>query len=147
VVEGGAPEHAPTLVSGLIDVVSRAQLAAGGLAIELQVGRIEQELPRELVRPVATAAEEALANVRKHAHAERAIVACEVIGDCARVTVRDDGVGFEPAHAELGSGLRFSILKRLLMCGGSARVQSRPGEGAVVTLEVRLKPTTTPAAG
>jgi signal transduction histidine kinase len=72
--------------------------------------------------------------VRKHAKARSVIVSCEATEGEARITVRDDGVGFDPATAAQGVGLLDSIADRVTEQGGRARLHSAPGRGVVVTL-------------
>ena len=92
------------------------------------------------------AVRELLFNVVKHARAKRATVSlatCQV--DRVRVIVSDDGVGFVPddlrlkANAASGFGL-FSLRERLALLGGQLQIDSRPGAGTRITLEV-LAPT------
>jgi signal transduction histidine kinase len=55
------------------------------------------------------------------------------------LTVQDDGVGFDPAAAEV-RGRRLgltSMEERARALGGTLRIDSRPGEGTRVRLEVR----------
>lgn len=52
-----------------------------------------------------------------------------------RVTVRDDGAGFDPDQVNPSRlGLRRSIAERIADCGGHALVRSAPGQGTVVSL-------------
>jgi two-component system, NarL family, nitrate/nitrite sensor histidine kinase NarX len=80
--------------------------------------------------------QEALSNVRKHARAGQ--VQVEVWRQpCWRFEVRDDGQGFDPAalppQADVHVGLRI-MRERAGQLGGQLQVQSRPGQGTVVTL-------------
>jgi signal transduction histidine kinase len=87
---------------------------------------------------------ELLANVVKHARARHVKVSLWGEGDRLQVAVEDDGVGFEAG--DIGSrwqearsyGL-FSIRERLAPFGGSLTVESKPGEGAQVTVSVPLE--------
>jgi signal transduction histidine kinase len=78
---------------------------------------------------------EALTNVVKHAHATRVTVEIVRAGACARVVVRDDGIG--GASMSEGSGL-YGLNDRLEALGGSLRVASEPGGGTTVTGEIPL---------
>jgi len=86
--------------------------------------------------------QEALTNVRKHAgaHSVRIAFASEV--GCVRVSVQDDGQGFDPGlHSDPFSehvGLRV-MRERAKEVGGSLRVDSSPGGGTCVTVEVPVK--------
>ena len=86
-------------------------------------------------------AQEALANVRRHAHAHRSTVTVDYRGaDVVVLTVADDGRGFEPAAAAEGAtGGGFGldgVRARALEIGGAATIESRPGAGTRVRVEV-----------
>lgn len=79
--------------------------------------------------------QEAVTNVRKHARASRLVVRLESHEDGVMVTVRDDGVGFDPAAAN-GSprghlGLT-AMRERAEMAQGWLKIVTAPGEGATV---------------
>jgi len=84
---------------------------------------------------------ELLFNAVKHAHADH--ITLELALDDAdglRITVSDQGIGFEPAHlddrlqaGQVGWGL-FSIRERLTLLGGRFEIDSAPGHGTRVQL-------------
>jgi len=82
--------------------------------------------------------QEAVSNVRKHAHATRVEVELARDPDYA-FTVRDDGRGFDPARGQEDAaahvGLRI-MRERAARIGGTVAVQSRPGHGTEVVLHV-----------
>ena len=80
---------------------------------------------------------ELLNNVVKHSNAQNAHVMIDMENDHFRLTVTDDGVGFDPQllgapSTEGGFGL-YSIRERLLALDGSLRIESTPRTGTVVT--------------
>ncbi len=84
------------------------------------------------------AAQEALSNVARHARATRVEAALETRDDCAILTVRDDGVGFDvagllrgPASVASGIGLR-SIREQAAALGGRSEIQSGPAGTTLV---------------
>jgi len=86
-------------------------------------------------------AQEALTNVARHAQAGRATVTLEMTVDTARLVVADDGVGFDPATLEKADqrpswGLQLMV-ERAEAMGGTCRVESSPGEGTQVFVEVK----------
>lgn len=92
-------------------------------------------------------AQEALANVRKHARASRVDLALTVDPAESRLVVTDDGVGFDPTADRTGSrgyGLP-GMTTRLALAGGSLGVDSAPAEGTRLT--VRLPRHAAPAEG
>lgn len=90
-------------------------------SVELQVLRIVQE---------------ALTNVRRHAHAGRAEVKFEARDGALVVTVHDDGQGFDPEDvAPRGGWPQFglrSMRERAEAAGGELHVESAPGQGTTV---------------
>jgi signal transduction histidine kinase len=82
---------------------------------------------------------ELLTNVIKHSQAQNVRVQIISEGNCLKITVEDDGVGFNPdadntkQKAAEGFGL-FSIQERMTDLGGSFDIQSHPGKGCRMTL-------------
>jgi signal transduction histidine kinase len=79
---------------------------------------------------------EALTNVAKYARASSASVELSVEDDRLRVRVRDDGVG--GADPTTGTGLR-GLRDRVDALDGDIEVESPPGGGTTVTVEVPLR--------
>jgi signal transduction histidine kinase/phage shock protein PspC (stress-responsive transcriptional regulator) len=87
------------------------------------------------VTALAKSAREAMVNAAKHAGVARVDVYAEIAGSTATVYVRDRGRGFDPESvADDRMGIRTSIVGRMERHGGTARVQSTPGEGTEITL-------------
>lgn len=92
----------------------------------------------EALRALVGAAGEAITNAAKHSGGELVSVFAEVEGSNVDVYVNDQGVGFDPdAIPADRRGIAESIVGRLERQGGSATVQSEPGEGTEVHLAVR----------
>ena len=90
--------------------------------------------PIEAASCVYRVAQEALNNVAKHAQAKHVSVLLSGRRDL-RLTIRDDGIGFDPIAVRGAGGLGLvSMEERARMAGGTLRVQSRPGHGAGVHL-------------
>ncbi|MHB1415034.1 MAG: sensor histidine kinase [Chloroflexota bacterium] len=81
--------------------------------------------------------QEALANARKHGGARSAKVTFVRQGNLAHVVVQDDGEGFDPGAVEGGFGLRF-MHERAAEIGGAVAVDSAPGRGTRIVVEVPL---------
>ncbi|MGI9641569.1 MAG: sensor histidine kinase, partial [Acidimicrobiia bacterium] len=84
--------------------------------------------------------QEALANVAKHADASRIEVVVQGGSDRVSMTVRDDGVGFDPAAAQGGTLGLATMTERVDEIGGRLDVVSAPGEGTVVVYEWEADP-------
>jgi signal transduction histidine kinase len=110
------------------------QFAARGLAVDVSVelpsgrpaaaGRDSLELETAIYRIV----QEALTNAIKHGGARRAVVEVMERDEAIRVTVRDDGSGFDPAAKTPGFGLP-GMRERAELLDGTLAVHSVPGEG------------------
>ncbi|MFQ5882892.1 MAG: GAF domain-containing protein [Candidatus Methylomirabilales bacterium] len=107
-----------------------------GIAVELKIAderatRLSPHAEVQLIRII----QEALANVWKHAQARHAWVIFDTEGAGARVTVQDDGRGFDPGEAtRLGRasfGLQ-SMQERAESVGGTLKVESQRGKGTQV---------------
>jgi len=105
----------------------------------VQAARVMPAAEAQLLRII----QEALANVRKHAESRSATVRLELAGDGAaarmRVSVRDDGRGFDAGHRP--SGLHFgleSMRERAAAVGGTLAIESAPGRGTCVVVELPL---------
>jgi PAS domain S-box-containing protein len=89
------------------------------------------------------AVRELLINVAKHAKAENVTVSVSRLDDHIKVSVADDGVGFDTNKLESvhpnpsGFGL-FSIRERLSYIGGKLHIDSKPGKGAQFTITAPL---------
>ncbi|MHB0868608.1 MAG: GAF domain-containing sensor histidine kinase [Chloroflexota bacterium] len=101
------------------------------------------DLPASTEIQLVRVIQEALTNVRKHAHASNAWVELEWSDGVGRVTVGDDGRGFDPTHAENqvnGSYGIAAMRERMAKVGGHLAVESQPGRGATVVATIPLEP-------
>lgn len=119
-----------------------------GLAVEMRVegDRDKLALKGDALRTLLRVAQEALANVRKHAQARKTSVVLVSDGEVLELQIEDDGVGFaveqvmELAPKEGRYGL-LGMRERAEFAGGLLRVQSEPGRGTRVELRLpRVRP-------
>lgn len=101
--------------------------------LELEKRRMEPTLEAQL-QPIIY---EALINVRKHSGARSARVIFAPSESRVRVTIEDDGCGFDPdgLSGSRGFGLR-SMQGRAHSLGGDLEVDSVPGKGTLVSIEI-----------
>jgi signal transduction histidine kinase len=124
------------LEAGLRDLL--APLQARGIEATLVV-ETSLDLAVAAERLVFVAAREAIRNVAAHADACSTRVEVTVTGGCVTLVVVDDGQGFEPhtAPGPQDGHLGLSLLSDLAVrAGGALDVDSRPGSGTRVALEV-----------
>jgi two-component system NarL family sensor kinase len=94
-------------------------------------------LPLRTESEVFRIAQEALANVRKHAHAHSVQIVLRKRGATVTLLVKDDGRGFSPQAARRGDGQGLiGMRERAKLLGGRLEVHSAPGEGTRVVARV-----------
>ncbi len=94
-------------------------------------------LPPDQLEQVLRVTQEALLNASRHAQAENITVYLEQHEDEVKVTVEDDGQGFNPEAPPRDGGNHFglSIMRaRATRIGGELKIISAPGDGTRVTL-------------
>nr|BFE57518.1 hypothetical protein GCM10020063_020440 [Dactylosporangium thailandense] len=126
--------HPALLVQGGIGPILRTLARRSAVPVELDL-RVEQRLPEPVEIAVYYVVSEALTNIAKHAQASHACVAVAANQRCARVTVRDDGVG--AADLKAGTGL-VGLRDRVEALGGHLNVASPPGKGTTLQAEIPL---------
>lgn len=110
------------------------------------------DLHPEIQLALLRTAQEALANVARHASATRAAVTLSYMGDVVTLDVRDDGVGFiVPEAGGAGSTAPESfgltaMRQRVARVAGSLVIESEPGAGTAVSARVPAI-TATPPGG
>ncbi len=102
----------------------------------------ETQLPIGAQEAIFRVVQEALANVARHARAERVYVHLRRKAQDARQTlqveVSDDGQGFDMSNVRIGMGLS-NMRARIVELGGSFEVQSASEKGTIVTFNLPLQ--------
>ncbi len=115
-----------------------------GVTVDFKDDGRPKPLAKDMRAMLFRAVRELLVNVVKHARAGRVRVSVAREGSTIRVTVADDGVGFDVSaiHPPTGQMERFglfSIRERLDYLGGRLQIESQPGRGTRVTLTAPLE--------
>lgn len=117
------------------------------LAVRLQVGpsvRIdcraggEQAVPEQIGWHLLRIAEEAVTNAIKHSGGGKITVRLHTSGASARLSIRDDGQGFEPGELRASGYGLIGMRERVEEMGGVLEVISSRGQGAEVNVVVPL---------
>ncbi len=106
--------------------------------------RVHVQAPAEAILPLRVEAElvriaqEALANVRQHAHATAVEITLRATEREAVLAIADDGEGFDARRQADGRHGIVGMRERAKLLGGRLRVASQPGRGTKVTARVPL---------
>ena len=130
-------EGEQTLARFLESIVELNRQLSPDCAFGLSVGEgFPADLRGHVAVEVARVVQEALANVRRHSGAGRAVVRLSVEGGEARVEVEDDGRGLAPGTSA-GMGLT-GMRERAASLGGELEAESAGGSGTRVSLRLPL---------
>ncbi len=104
------------------------------LPVEIRVGLLSDDLPDDHKTCIYRVVQEALRNAARHAKAKKVDVCLEQTDETLRLTIQDDGKGFLPEKAR-GLGL-LGMQERITHLNGSFHIDSRPGCGTVIHIEL-----------
>lgn len=115
----------------------------GGVALDFQSVLGGREVPSDVAIVCYRIAQEAMTNVLRHAQAKQVVARLEVEAKMLRFTLHDDGVAFAVERALTGRGAQLSLgltsmQERAVLSGGRVEIESVPGRGTMVTLELPL---------
>ncbi len=139
----GALENS-RLPEALADEVARWSVTTG-VAGEVKTTGDARTLHPEVEVTLLRVAQEAMANVAKHARASRAAVTLSYMEDVVTLDVRDDGAGFaawghaEQSPADGGFGL-IAMRQRVARLAGQLEIESEPGSGTAVSASLPAIP-------
>jgi two-component system, NarL family, sensor kinase len=119
--------------------LGRAFTSETGIRVHVRVTG-NRSLPLRVEAELFRIAQEALANVRRHAKATEATLNLRVSGDTVRLSLEDDGGGFDPEAIPEGSQGIVGMSERTKLLGGRLRINSRPGHGTRIAVGVPLPP-------
>jgi signal transduction histidine kinase len=110
-----------------------------GIASELVVERLKRRLHPELESSTYRIIQEALSNVARHAQASRCRVEISQVDWSLRISVEDNGKGFDPAArspaSSRGLGL-VSMRERVARLGGTLNVDTKIGAGTRLLVDL-----------
>jgi signal transduction histidine kinase len=120
-------------------------LRKNGVVVTMEEEGLHGRLPQEIETTLFRIGQEAMSNVARHGEARHLDVTIVHAGDRVRMTLRDDGVGFDEAAVSgagaLSSGLGLAGMReRASAAGGSLHIESAPAKGTEVRIEVPVPP-------
>jgi signal transduction histidine kinase len=119
-------------LAALLRQLTEAMVSRSRIAIQLSAEG-ERKLPADVQVGLYRIAQEALNNVVKHAKATQSVVTLR-LGETVRLTVADNGAGFDPGAVTADHlGLRI-MRERAEAIGARFSMYSEPGEGTQVSV-------------
>lgn len=140
---------------GLVAALESLTQTAPQLDVEFRADPAEAfaDVPDHCAAALYRIAQEAISNTVRHARASRAVLSLRRVSDLVVLGVTDDGVGFDPKEKQdaraaidepVGATGHFglsSIAERCALVGASLRIESMPGHGTAVIVELPLSST------
>ena len=126
------------LVDGLRSEINNFS-SREGIPVEFDVGEENLRLPLDVAICFFRVAQEGLRNIGKHARAQSVRVGLSIKNKLLRLTVSDDGIGFDPEAVRKKSGIGLaSMRERIRLVDGRLSIHSLPGEGTLITASLDL---------
>lgn len=123
-----------------LEILGRDFATHSGLQVHSTLEPVK--LPPDAQLVVYRLVQEAITNIAKHAQAKQVWITLQARDGQAHVSVRDDGVGFDPAQQPRSTFGLIGMRYRVAAEGGQFRLHSAPGQGT--RIEATL-PETPPA--
>lgn len=124
------------LKSALQDLASAVE-TPGRMHVELSLFGLDERLDQKLEIGVYRMVQEMVGNALKHAQASELTIQLTRSDASLNVMVEDNGSGFDTAAAREGLGMG-NLRSRAVEFNGSLTVDSRPGRGTSITVEIPL---------
>ena len=99
--------------------------------------QIELDLPQEIMTAIYRIVQEALTNMSKHSQATAVNISLKLVSGILRVTIQDNGMGFDPQENTTGFGLK-GMSERATSLGGKLSLTSMPGKGCQIAVAIPL---------
>jgi signal transduction histidine kinase len=119
--------------------LARKWSETSGIHTETLVTGTPCPLPASVEVTLLRAAQEALANALKHADSRTVSLTLSYMEDQVAMDVQDDGKGFDVCAPARGFGLK-GMGERVESLGGSLSVESAPGEGTTLVVQMPIQP-------
>jgi PAS domain S-box-containing protein len=136
------------LLAGLRQLVATFQ--DGGVSVSLQTDLSQVQLPLDVATALYRITQEALRNITKHTNGAPARISVYKVSKGLRLIIEDTGPGFDlttvRTHGSDSLGL-ISMQERARMAGGTMTLQTAPGKGTQIIVQVPMNTTQAKAAG
>ena len=128
---------------GLLDALtwlSRQVTSTTGIPVQFNGNEVKINLPEAIATCIFRVYQEALTNIVRYAGASKVLTSLSVDDNIIKVTIEDDGKGFDPDSIRVNKS--FGILgmkERVISLGGNFELISSPGRGTKIFICLPLK--------
>lgn len=129
-----ADTHAASTLEELLDCPIR-DCSLAGITVDCSVTGTPRLLPQQVTHALFRIGQEALTNIRRHAHATSAAVRVDYQEQRVHILIEDDGMGMPGVEPRRGHG-RSNLQERAALVGGTTVIETRPGQGVRIVVEV-----------
>ena len=110
----------------------------GHLPVRLTISGASRPLPIRVEVGLYRIVQESLTNIARHAEASRAEIDLSITPDLVRLTIEDDGRGFDPAQVPQGHFGLIGLNERVKLLGGKLQLETSPGAGVRIEVVIPL---------
>jgi signal transduction histidine kinase len=122
-------------LQNLVEAVAQSS----AVHFEWRIENVDEVLSGDAATHLYRIVQEALNNLVTHSGATSATLHLERDIHCIRLRVTDDGAGFDPDHPSPHAGYGLtSMTQRARMLGGGLQIESAPGSGTRLVLELPI---------
>jgi NarL family two-component system sensor histidine kinase YdfH len=150
-----AMEHARATLADARNAISDLRQTKGELgdSLRLEISRFESAtglpcvfradstppIPDSVKETLLRAASEALTNIARHARATEVSLTLTVAKNQLQLTIKDNGLGFDPEAIPSGHYGLLGIRERIRLTGGQLSIESAPQKGTILTIQVPVE--------
>jgi signal transduction histidine kinase len=132
-------ETTPLLINTLREHAQNVAQRAN-IVIDVKTSGMQTAISLETKRAVFYAFQELIQNIEKHAHATKAEIQVDWKEDALKITIADDGVGFQPQAVDEGRHFGLGIVQeRIIQVNGRVEISSVENEGTTAVIFVPLE--------
>ena len=133
-------------ITHLLGQMAQRMSQASGAHVQLEVAGDPAPLDRTVEYVVLMVAREAVSNAVHHAQPQEVRIRVRFNADSMQMQVMDNGHGFDPDEVYAVQGSHFGLIgmrERIEHVGGHFKLESAPGQGTRLFIDVPLRPTAT----
>jgi len=128
-----------------LEWIIRSTASAAQIRVSTDLVNIDRMLPKDSEINLFRIVQESLGNIVKHSRTTDVTVSLTLTGSKLLLIIADNGIGFgqdtRPDDASAGGFGLIGISERAMLLGGKARIESTPGRGTRIHVEIQLTTT------